>query len=226
LQDLQKFGNKRLSLFGEDINKKWSGVVSDSIYNTLVGTITLNEVEYSQMANRLYQIGDNLGAKLKFLNMNEVAGKAQNLYRFLVQRNAQLSVNICSHGTPWIIDTLFLGLARQVFDPCSPSWMTMPDGKEGILFTNVAAKAVGTANRLTLLLDIPLISQDYDGYSAMVACTRLLALYLSGSLVDDDNQPLSELHFIDISTQVNSFYCEINNDKIPAGSTRVLRLFN
>jgi FtsZ-interacting cell division protein ZipA len=106
--------------------------------------------------------------------------------------------------------------------------MIMPDGEGGVLFSLCANVIIGekVTDHLTLLLDLPLVPPEYKGYSSMVACARLLASHLNASIVDDNNQPLSELHFAEIAAQVNAFYREMNDAEIPAGSARALHFFN
>jgi FtsZ-interacting cell division protein ZipA len=104
----------------------------------------------------------------------------------------------------------------------------MPDGDGGVLFslsTNVTL-AADTTSRLTLLLDVPCVSPQRDGFGAMTACARALAARLGGTVVDDGSQPLSEESLKEIARQVDAFYEDMQVAEIPAGSMRALRLFS
>ena len=104
----------------------------------------------------------------------------------------------------------------------------MPDGDGGILFslaTNVTL-ADETTSRLTLLLDVPCVALARDGFGAMIACAKMLAARLDGTIVDDSGQPLPEAALAGIGGQVAAFYDNMQAAGIPAGSTRALRLFS
>jgi FtsZ-interacting cell division protein ZipA len=77
-----------------------------------------------------------------------------------------------------------------------------------------------------LLLDVPRVAPEFDGFGAMVACARVLAARLDGTVVDDSNQPLSYAAVEEIAGQVGAFYENMEKAGIPAGSIRALRLFS
>ncbi|SFC41066.1 cell division protein ZipA C-terminal FtsZ-binding domain-containing protein [Collimonas sp. OK412] len=235
LQTLRHVGNKPIHFIGEDANGEWEPVAHGGIYSTLLAgvqlanrTNPLNEIEYSELVTRLRQIADDLGAEPDLPDMSEVMHTARSLHQFVVEHDAQLGVNIQSNGAPWAISTLLAALTRQGFDARPEGRMVMSDGEGGLLFslsTNASAVAE-TTSRLTLLLDVPRVAPDRDGYGAMVACARSLAARLGGVLVDDSNQPLADVQLAEIAGQVDAFYREMDAAEIPAGSIRALRLFS
>lgn len=235
LQSLRHVGNKPIHFIGEDANGDWEPVAHGGIYSTLLAgvqlanrTNPLNEIEYSELVSRLRQIADDLGAEPDLPDMMEVMHTARSLHQFVIEHDAQLGVNIQSNGAPWAISTLQAALTRQGFDARPEGRMVMSDGDGGLLFslsTNASAVAE-TTSRLTLLLDVPRVAPDRDGYGAMVACGRSLAARLGGVLVDDSNQPLADVQLAEIAGQVDAFYREMDAAEIPAGSVRALRLFS
>jgi FtsZ-interacting cell division protein ZipA len=145
-----------------------------------------------------------------------------------VEYDAQLSVNVQSKGAPWNIGTLLAALERQGFDLRPDGRLVMQDGDGGTLFslsTNVTL-AAETTSRLTLLLDVPRVAPQRDGFGAMIACAKMLAARLDGVVVDDGGQPLSDTALAEIAEQVSAFYSHMDSANIPAGSTRALRLFS
>ncbi|HWX02861.1 cell division protein ZipA C-terminal FtsZ-binding domain-containing protein [Collimonas sp.] len=235
LQSLRHVGNKPIHFIGEDANGDWEPVAHGGVYSTLLAgvqlanrTNPLNEIEYSELVSRLRQIADDLGAEPDLPDMMEVMHTARSLHQFVIEHDAQLGVNIQSNGAPWAISTLQAALTRQGFDARPEGRMVMSDGEGGLLFslsTNASAVAE-TTSRLTLLLDVPRVAPDRDGYGAMVACGRSLAARLGGVLVDDSNQPLADVQLAEIAGQVDAFYREMDAAEIPAGSVRALRLFS
>jgi FtsZ-interacting cell division protein ZipA len=235
LQTLRHVGNKPVHFVGQGEDGNWEPVVHGTIYYGLAAGVqlanrssALNEIEYSELIMRLRQIADEIDAEPEVRDMTEVIASARALHQFVAEYDAQLSVNVQSKGAPWAINTLLTALERQGFDLRPDGRLVMPDGDGGILFslsTNVTL-AAETTSRLTLLLDVPRVVPLRDGYGAMIACARMLAARLDGTVVDDGNQPLSDAALSEIAGQVNTFYKQMEAANIPAGSTRALRLFS
>ncbi len=188
----------------------------------------LNELEYSEFVNHLREIADRLNAHSDIPDMNRVMSIARELHQFVSEHDAQLSVNVLSNGAPWDITTLLAALETQGFDVRPDGRLVMPDGDGGNLFTlstNVSISETSTP-RLTLLLDVPCVAPSSDGFGAMAACARSLATRLSGTVVDDGNQPISKPALDEIAGQVNDFYMAMAEAQICAGSQRAQRLFS
>ncbi|WP_295751479.1 cell division protein ZipA C-terminal FtsZ-binding domain-containing protein [Undibacterium sp.] len=188
----------------------------------------LNELEYSEFVSKLREIADRLNAHSDIPDMNQVMATARDLHQFVSEHDAQLSVNILSNGAPWAINTLLAALEKQGFDVRPDGRLVMPDGDGGVLFslsTNVSMSESLTS-RLTLLLDVPCVAPDRDGFGAMSACARSLSARLGGTVVDDGNQAISKAALDEIAEQVSEFYTAMAESQIPAGSVRAQRLFS
>jgi len=83
-----------------------------------------------------------------------------------------------------------------------------------------------TTDRLTLLLDVPRVGPARDGYGALIACARSLAMRLGGTVVDDSDQLLTDAALADIGEQVSAFYSAMESADVAAGSNRATRLFS
>lgn len=235
LQTLRHVGSKPVHFIGQRDDGVWEPVAHGGIYYGLRAGVqlanrssALNEIEYSELIMRLRQIADELEAEPDVPDMAEVMEKARSLHQFVAEYDAQLSVNVHSNGAAWAINTLLGALERQGFDLRPDGRLVMPDGEGGILFslsTNVTL-AEEITSRLTLLLDVPRVAPQRDGFGAMIACARMLAARLDGTVVDDGNQALSEATLSEIGEQVNAFYSQMDASTIPAGSNRALRLFS
>ena len=235
LQSLRHVGSKPVHFAGQHIDGGWEAITHGGIYKSMMAGVqlanrsnALNELEYSEFVMRLRQIADDFDADPDVPDMAEVMVTARSLHHFVNEYDAKLSVNIQSNGAPWSVTTLLSALERQGFDVRPEGRLVMPDGDGGVLFslsTNVTL-AEDTTNRLTLLLDVPVVAPERDGFGAMIACARSLSLRLDGTVVDDSNQPLSDAALNEIGGQIEVFYADMEAADIPAGSNRALRLFN
>jgi FtsZ-interacting cell division protein ZipA len=234
-QTMRHVGNKPVHVIGLREDQVWEAITHGGVYVALhVGvqlanrSSMLNELEYSELVGRLRQFTDELDAEPDLPDMTEVMKSARALHQFVSQFDAKLSVNIQSTGAPWAINTLLQALERQGFDVRPDGRLVMPDGDGGILFslsTNVTL-AEDTSARLTLLLDVPCVAPERDGYGAMISFAKVLASRLGGNVVDDSNQPLSDDALREIAGQVNDFCSDMEATGVAAGSLRALRLFN
>lgn len=235
LQTLRHVGNKPVHFVGFEAERGWEPVTHGGVYSELQAGVqlanrssALNELEYSELVMRLRQFADGLGAELDVPDMSKVMIAAHALQQFVGEYGAQLSVSVRTNGSPWALNTLLAALERQGFDLRPEGRLVMPDGDGGVLFslsTNVTL-AAETTSLLTLLLDVPSVAPERDGYGAMMACAKSIAARLDGGVVDDGGQPLTDATLADIAGQVAEFYQSMENAGIPAGSTRALRLFS
>jgi hypothetical protein len=235
LQRLGHVGGKAVHYIGQAEDGQWEAVATGGVYTTLRAGVqmanrnsNLNEIEYSEVVSRLRQVADEIGGESFVPDMTQVMVTARQLHQFVSEHDAQLGVTVHSKGAPWAINTLLAALERHGFDLRPDGRLVMQDGENGVLFslsTNVTL-AEETTNRLTLLLDVPRVAPERDGFGAMVACARMLAARLDGVVVDDAGQPLSEAEIAGIAAQVDGFYAEMEAADIPAGSVRALRLFS
>jgi FtsZ-interacting cell division protein ZipA len=235
LQALRHVGNKPVHFVGQCDDGRWEPVAHGGVYYQLIAgaqlanrSSALNELEYSELITQLRQVADEIDAEPDVPDMPRVMADAKTLHQFVAEYDAQLSVNIQANDAPWAISTLLSALERQGFDLRPDGRLVMPNGDGGVLFslsTNVNL-AAETTTRLTLLLDVPRVAAEFDGFGAMVACARVLAARLDGTVVDDSNQPLSYAAVEEIAGQVTSFYEHMEKAGVPAGSARALRLFS
>ncbi len=213
---------------------EWRSIAHGGIYTELQAGVqlanrsgALNELEYSELIVRLRQITDEIGAEPEIPDMPTVMQHARTLYQFVSQHDARLGLSVRSNGVPWSLNTLLVALERMGFDvrPDGRYVMQDPDGQ--ILFsltTNEPVTAEYTSC-LTLLLDVPRIAAEQNGFGAMLSCARTLAKRLNGMIVDDSMKALSDTALEEIAMQVHEFYDEMQAAGIASGSPRALRLF-
>lgn len=240
MQSLRYTGNKPVHFIGlakdaESGQESWQPIMHGGVYHQLkVGvqlanrTGALNEIEYSELITRLRQLADSIGAEPEVPDMTDVLKVARDLYRFVAEHDARLGINVRTGGAPWSVQTLIAVLERQKFDLRPDGFFVMHDTDGSVLFSlNVdTASGADTAARMTLLLDVPCVAREKNGFGVMVQCAKSLCQRLNGILVDDDDRMLSDPMLNDIADQVNVFYEEMKTVSIPAGSVRAMRLFN
>ena len=240
LQTLRHVGSKPVHFMGlpqaagASTDPQWGPIVHGGIYTELQAGVqlasrgsTLNELEYSEMVVRLRQIADDIGAEPDIPDMSKVMLAARSVFQFVVEHDAKLGLNVRSNGAPWEITTLLAALERQGFDVRPDGRFVMLDNNGQVLFsltTNEPVTAEYTS-RLTLLLDVPRVSLQQDGFGTMVACAKVLVKRLDGTIVDDGNQILTDPALDEIAGQVRAFCEDMQAVGIPAGSPRALRLF-
>jgi hypothetical protein len=235
LLKLRRVGNKPIHYIGLAVNGDWEPIVHGGVYTKLQAgvqmatrTTALNELEYSELVTRLRAVADEIGAEPEVPDMIEVMSEARTLHKFVAGHDAQLGVNLKSNGPPWAMSTLIGALEKAGFDVRPDGRFAMPDGAGGVLFTLSTNVTLGadTTDRLTLLLDVPCVAPERDGFGAMVKAARDLAMRLDATMVDDFEQPLLDATLEEIAGQVKEFTTEMEAADIPAGSTRALRLFS
>lgn len=232
---LKYVGKKSVHFIGLNDMGERDVIAHGGAYTTLFAGVQmvsrsgpLNELEYSEFVSQLRMIAEHLNAHSDIPDMNQVMAAARELHQFVLEHDAQLSVNVLANGAPWEVASLLAALEKQGFDLRPDGRLVMPDGDTGILFslsTNVGVSESLT-NRLTLLLDVPCVAPNRDAFGAMAACAKSLAMRLGGAVVDDGNQPISKIALDEIAIQVNEFYGAMAEAQIPAGSVRAQRLFS
>ena len=235
INNLRYVGKKPVHFIGLGHDGQRDVIAHGGVFTTLFAGVQmvsrggpLNELEYSEFVTKLREIADKLNAHPDIPDMNQVMSTSRDLHQFVSEHDAQLSVNILANGAPWAINTLLAALEKQGFDVRPDGRLVMPDGDGGNLFTLSTNVSVSDAvtSRLTLLLDVPCVAPERDGFGAMAACARSLSTRLGGTVVDDGNQAISKAALDEIGGQVSEFYAAMAEAQIPAGSLRAQRLFS
>ncbi len=232
-QPLHIVGNKPVRVIGENEAGHWEAVAVGGIYSALkVGvqlatrTNALTELEFSELASHLNQLSDEIGASPELPDMADTIARARALHQQVHEFDAQLSINVRASGAPWAIATIKPALQRQGMELRPDGRLVMPDGEGGILFSVLTnAEPDETSRLITLLLPVARVAPAFGAFKAMSAFAKSLATRLSGVVVDDEGQNLSDAALAAIAAQVDAFYQQMAQAGIPAGSVRAQRLF-
>ena len=231
---LRLVGNKSVQLIGQSETGHWETVAHGGAYHELQIGVQLatrsghlTELEYSELVTGLNQLADEIGAQPELPDMAQVMADARRLHQLILEFDAQLSVNVQASSAPWMVSTLRPALQRQGLELRPDGRLVMPDGDGGMLFSLLtnANPADDTSKLMTFLLPVPVVAPERNGFTAMTAFAKAMATRLSGVVVDDSGQPLSEQAMAEIAGQVESFYDAMEQAGIIAGSVRAQRLF-
>ena len=231
---LRLIGNKPVQIVGLTKDGNWEPVAHGSVYQALEVGVQLasrsgplSEMEYSELVTSLNQMMDELGAQPAIPDMQDVIGQARELHQLIQEFDAQLSINVQASSAPWLLSTLRPALQRQGMELRPDGRLIMPDGEGGMLFslhTNTS-QTDESSKLMTLLLPVPLVSPQRNGFGAMTAFAKSLASRLSGKVVDDSGQLLGDAALEEIAAQVESFYQAMDAAGVAGGSSRAQRLF-
>lgn len=233
-QSLRFVGNKLVQVIGETEAGNLEPVAHGGAYHALqVGVqmasrlSPLSELEYSELVLGLNNMGDELGSMPDIPDMSQVISDARRLHQFIQEFDVQLSVNVRSKGMPWLVATMRPALQRQGLDLRPDGRLIMSDGDGGMLFSISmnASPADESTKMMTLLLPVPMVESQRQGFEAMTAFAKSLASRLSGEVIDDSGQPLNDASLDAIAAQVNDFYHAMEEYGVTAGSSAAKRLF-
>lgn len=233
-QPMHLIGNKPVHVIGQSETGDWEPVAVGGIYSALKAGMQMatrrsymTELEFSELVAGINQLSEDLGAEPELPDMPDVMARARKVHQFIGEFDAKLSINVEARGAAWMMSSLSPALQRMGMDKRPDGMLVMPDGEGGQLFSlSTNPSASGEISKLlTLLLPVSLVAPDREAFTAMSAFAKSLAQRLTGGIVDDEGQPLSDAALADIGNEVISFYVAMEEAGVAAGSHRAQRLF-
>ena len=233
-QPLHLIGNKPVHVIGQNESGDWEPVAVGGIYSSLKAGMQMatrrshmTELEFSELVAGINQLSEDLGAEPELPDMPEVMARARKVHQFIAEFDAKLSINVEARGAAWMMSTLRPALQRMGMDQRPDGMLVMPDGEGGMLFSlSTNPSASGEISKLlTLLLPVSLVAPDRDAFTAMSAFAKSLSQRLTGGIVDDEGQPLSDDALAAIGNEVRSVYTAMEEAGVTAGSHLAHRLF-
>ena len=233
-QPLHLIGNKPVHVIGQNETGDWEPVAVGGIYSALKAGMQMatrrsfmTELEFSELVAGINQLSEDLGAEPELPDMPDVMARARKVHQFITEFDAKLSINVEARGASWMMSSLRPALQRMGMDQRPDGMLVMPDGDGGMLFSlSTNPSASGEISKLlTLLLPVSLVAPDRDAFTAMSAFAKSLAQRLTGGIVDDNGQPLSDAALASIGDEVRSFYAAMEEAGVTAGSHLAHRLF-
>ena len=191
-------------------------------------------VDLSDFTSRSQALANALDAEIDLPPVNEILQEAQQLDQFAAQCDIQLGVTIIPKNNLW-------NLAEIKSAANNAGFQLSRDGSRyhrlinHLITYNLIANETNflrddlskaDVKSVTLLLDLPKVSQSMNAFRTMLNDAQLLADAINGNLVDDFGRPLINEAVNAIESQVNTIYQSMSQHGISAGSTSAHRLFS
>lgn len=161
--------------------------------------------------------------------------RAQELDAFCAKVDVVVGINILAAAGRPFTGTKLRGLVEAAGFRLGGGAFLYPDAQGNARFTLENQGEPGftpeslrtlTSTGVTLLLDVPRQADGLAAFDQMVQVGRQLATAVGGSLVDDNNIPVSESGLEQIRAQLRSIYAAMANQGIAPGGPVALRLFS
>jgi FtsZ-interacting cell division protein ZipA len=161
--------------------------------------------------------------------------RARELDAFCAEVDVAVGINIVAPPGRPFLGTRLRALAEAAGLRLADGAFVYPDNRGGVRFSlenQEQTRLLGEALRnlqtsgVTLVLDVPRLADGVSAFDEMVGVGRKLAVSLGGTLVDDNNVPVTDTGLEQIRAQLRAIYAGMQARGIPAGSPAALRLFS
>jgi len=197
----------------------------------------LNEIEYSEFAQKVQDFAENVGAMVELPDMLEVAARARELDGFASQHDAQLTVTLRANTVSWSLGYLQQCAARYGFVPGAVSGRLVLAAAEEhappVLVLSFDAQValaeqpeLGALREVSLALDVPQTAESGEPFAAWQQVARGLADDMDATLVDDQGAAITLQAFTAIGNELTQMYQALAARDLAAGSGSARRLFS
>jgi FtsZ-interacting cell division protein ZipA len=199
-------------------------------------TGSVSEMRLTAFRELLSDIAAQLKVEVRLPSVEEAVQRAQELDRFCADVDQMIGINLLTSGERKLFGTEVASAAeRQGMSLQSDGSFHLLDEQGATLFNLSASDGTtfqhhtlnqSRVDSLTLLLDIPRVSEPVRCFDDMVALAQELAKALRTTLVDDQRVALSEGAIAQIRSQVAATEDLMLVGHITPGSAQALRLFS
>ena len=223
---------------------EWEAIALEQRYSELQAGVqlanrsgALNEIEYSEFAQKLQDFAENIGAMVELPDMLAVAARARELDGFAGQHDAQLTVTLRSNALPWSLGYLEQTAARYGFVPGAVSGrLVLPAAEEHappVLVLGFDPRVAlaehpeqSALREVALSLDVPQTAEAAEPFALWQQVARGLADDMDATLVDDHGEPITLHAFDTIGHELSQMYRALEARDLGAGSPTTRRLFS
>lgn len=245
LPPTRRVGSKPWMVEGLNLHtQEWEPIAPGAHYRELQAGVqlanrsgALNEIEYSEFAQKVQALADTLGAMPEMPDMLDAVARARELDAFAGAHDAQLALRLRARSVAWSVGYVQQAAARQGFVAGAvPGRMVVPAGVEGdppVMVLSYDAQAalaedaqVAAVRELTLELDVAQTDAARQPFAGWQARAQALAQDMDALLVDDQGQALTEAGFASIAAELERLYATLVEHGLAAGSPAARRLFS
>ena len=161
--------------------------------------------------------------------------RARELDAFCAEVDVAVGINIVAPPGRPFLGTRLRAQAEAAGLRLGDGAFVYPDNRGGVRFslenqeqTRLLAEALRNLQTtgVTLVLDVPRLADGLAAFDEMVGIGRKLAGSLGGTLMDDNNVPVTDAGLEQIRGQLRAIYSSMQAHGLPAGSPAALRLFS
>jgi FtsZ-interacting cell division protein ZipA len=196
----------------------------------------VSEMRLAGFRDLLADIAAQLKTDVRLPMVDEAVQRALELDRFCADVDQMIGINLLTSGERKLFGTEVASAAeRQGMSLQSDGTFHLLDAQGATLFNLSASDGTtfqhhtlnqSRVDRLTLLLDIPRVSEPVRCFDEMVALANELAKTLRTTLADDQRVALSDGAIAQIRSQVAATEDLMLVGHITPGSAQALRLFS
>jgi len=215
-----------------DAAEDWEELRPEASYSELQLAIQLASrkgaigvLELSDFCSRSQALAETLGSQIDMPSVSAMLESAKELDVMAAESDIQLSINIVfDEPCPW---GNFDALMRQRGFRLARNGRQYEFLSKGVLiFNSTDLDPNKPVSQLTLILEVPLVSQEERAFERMLSEGVEIAQAAHGRLVDDNGINLSGAAVISIRQHLDILYANIEKSGVPAGSSTASRLFS
>jgi hypothetical protein len=215
-----------------DAAEDWETLRSEASYSELQLAIQLANrrgpigvLELSDFCSRAQALAETLGSQIDMPSVSAMLDGAKELDAMAAESDIQLSINVLfDEATP---GANFDALMRKRGFRLSRNGRAYEFYSNGtFIFTSAEIDPNAPIKQATLLLEVPLVSQDERAFERMLGEGIEIAQAAHGRLVDDNGINLTEAAVMSIRQHLDVLYANLEKGGVPAGSSTASRLFS
>lgn len=234
------FGKRNVGEFWEEITIEAN---SESDYTSLKACLQLtdrsgpvSEVSLSEFRDTVRNFAENINVVADTPDIQEARSQAVLLDQFCAEVDVMIGINIISKDGGAFTGTKIRALAEASgfkleggggvfsFREANDTVKFTLNNYESTPFLPDNIRTL-TTNGITLLLDVPRITNGERVFDQMTHLSRIFATTLGGVMVDDNRVPLSDSGIKKIKQKLSGIQSIMKSRDFPAGSEIALRLF-
>ncbi len=233
------FGQKNAGAFWEEITMESD---PDSDYTGLRACLQLadrsgpvSEVSLSEFRDMVQNFAELINAVADTPDIGEAYSQAVLLDQFCAEVDVMIGINVISKDGGAFTGTKIRALAEASgFKLDGGGVFNFREGNDDAKFTLNNYESTPflpdnirtlTTNGVTFLFDVPRIKNGERVFDQMTHLSRIFATTLGGTMVDDNQVPLSDSGIDRIKHKLNGIQAVMKSRDFPAGGEIALRLF-